>query len=63
MIYDVRMKTNWTIKKVPIYPKEWKVFPENRPDCWETNETRNYFEDEFEAMLEAEKRNNEEKDV
>jgi hypothetical protein len=55
------MINKWTVKRVSTFPKEWKVIPENHP-WWEDNKPENYFEDEFDAMLEAEKRNNLEKD-
>jgi len=55
------MTTIWAVKKVPTFPKEYKVYPSNRPAHWETNSPDNFFVDYQSAVVEAEKRNKAEK--
>ena len=40
------------VKKVPTYPKEWKVFSINRP-LWERNDPELFFENERDATVYA----------
>jgi len=49
----------WKVKKVPTYPKEFKVYPSAMPPHWERNDAEFYFENEIEAELNALKRNEE----
>jgi len=61
MWYKDAMTTIWAVKKVPTFPKEYKVYPSNRPAHWETNSPDNFFVDYQSAVVEAEKRNKAEK--